>query len=132
VYPSMYILPLNFIWRLTRSPCCLCVCVPTLIFLTRVVRSSVYVSPHNFFIFYAVRVISRRLMRSPCRLCDFVRFKIFSFSMRFVSYERKVGYSSQNFLFRFRNTRSSIAMTRCSGIRQWNLLHTRKVRLSLK
>jgi hypothetical protein len=67
------------------SPCCLY--IPLLSFKAyEITLLSVYVSPLIFV---------RRLMKSPCCLCVPL---IFSFSMRSVLYQRKVGNSSQNFL----------------------------------
>jgi hypothetical protein len=59
-----------------RSPCvCASVCVR--------------VSPNFFFVFYAIYVVSGRLMESSC--CLHVFPVIFSFSMRSVSFHRNVG-----------------------------------------
>jgi hypothetical protein len=53
--PNLWLCPHpNFVRRLLRSLWCLCVYV---------------CPPHNLFVFYAVRVSSRRPMKLPCSLC---------------------------------------------------------------
>jgi hypothetical protein len=87
-------IPVIFVEGLMRSPYCLC---PSSIILSFSMRSVSYQGGFwdnlavcvtlipNFFVFYAVRVLSRRLLRSSCCLCP--PSLISSFSMRSVSYQ---------------------------------------------
>jgi hypothetical protein len=81
-------IPLNFCrrLRLMRSPCSMSVCVSRLILVRRLMISHFRLYPHNLFVFYAARAVSKDIGRFvlPRTSCIYYEMTLISLSLAFV------------------------------------------------